>query len=108
MRGRRLAALRGAGAGEAAEYGARHEAGAAEVVLVEDAADDLAGGIKPRDGAVARILHLAIAVDAQAAEREGDAAGDDEAGVRRLVDRQRPVRLRRRDALGRHAVEDRR
>ena len=43
-------------------------------------------------------------VDAQPAEGEGDAGRRDEADVRRRVDGQRPVRLRRRDAVrARHA-----
>src|SRR3954468_11954418 len=65
----------GRAAGDAPEHRARGQAGAARIVEIEDAADQLAGGVEARDRLVIHVHHLALIGDAQATEGEGDAAG---------------------------------
>src|SRR5579885_1819042 len=95
-------------AGDAAEGRPGHEPRAPGVVVVEETADHLTGGEEAGDRSVLRVEHLGVGVDAEAAERKRDAAGDGVPLKRRLVDRDGPVRLRRGDALGVLPVEDRR
>ncbi len=76
-----------------AEDGARDEARSARIVEIEEAADQLAGRVETADRLVIGVEHLAVGVDAQAAEREGDAAGHPIGLERRLVDGVGPVAL---------------
>src|SRR5262249_19793750 len=72
-----IARSRRAVAGNAAEHGAGHQAGAARIVEIEDAADQLAGGVEAGDRVHVAVDHLAgVGIDAHAAEREADAAAD--------------------------------
>src|SRR5690242_13135659 len=73
-RGSILAGPARRGAGDLAEHRAGHQAGAARIVEVEQAADQFARRIKAADRLVVGVEHFAVGVDAQAAEREGDAA----------------------------------
>src|SRR5579871_5868780 len=61
-------------AGDLAEDGAGDETGAARVVEIEDAANQFARRIEAADRLIIRVQDFAVGVDAQAAEREGDAA----------------------------------
>ena len=93
MRVSRVAAARpgaGGGAGDAAEHGAVGEAGAAGIVEVEDAADHLARRIKAGDGQAVGVDDARAGVDLDAAEGEGEAAGDGIGLERRLLDGDRP------------------
>ena len=86
-----------------------HQAGATQIVLVEDPAHEFAPGEQARNDPASGILHGTVGGDLQPAETERDAAGHREAGIRRLVDRQRPIRFRRRNRLEVPlAVQDRR
>src|SRR5438874_7550429 len=67
-----LRALRGRTTRDAAEDGARHEAGAAGIVVVEEAAHQLARGIEAADGPALTVEHAALGGDVQPAERERD------------------------------------
>src|SRR2546426_277768 len=96
----------GAAAGAAADRGARHEAGAAGVVVVEEPAHQLAGGVESADRPAFAVQHAALGGDVQAAERERDARGHRVADVGRRVERLRPVRLGRLDAARPLAVLD--
>src|SRR5262252_10601241 len=72
-----IAGPRRAVAGDAAEHGAGHQPGAARVVEVEDAADQLARRVEAGDRVHVAVDHLAgVGVDAHAAEGEADAAAD--------------------------------
>jgi hypothetical protein len=73
----------------------------------EQPADELAGRVETFERAARAVEHARPLVHPQAAEGERDPAGDRERGERRLVDRHRPVGLRRRDPLGALAVLDR-
>ena len=56
--------------GDAAEDGAGHEAGAAGVVVVEEAADYLAGGVEAGDRVPGGVFDLGVVRDFEAAEGE--------------------------------------
>src|SRR5437899_11451327 len=101
-----LRSARGGAAGDAAERGARHEAGAAGVVVVEEPAHQLTGGVESADRPGFAVQHAALGGDVQAAERERDARGHRVADVGRRVERLRPVRLGRLDAARPLAVLD--
>src|SRR5256885_12382104 len=101
-----LRSARGGAAGDAAEHGARHEAGAAGVVVVEEPAHQLAGRVESADRPGFAVQHAALGGDVQAAERERDARGHRVADVGRRVERLRPVRLGRLDAARPLAVLD--
>ena len=62
--------------GDTAEHDARHQAGAQRVVVVEQTADHLAAGVQARDGFPAGGDDPRLLVDLQAAEGEGDTAGN--------------------------------
>src|SRR5438309_658449 len=65
-----------AGAGDATEHRTGNKTSAARVVEIENAAHHLAGAKKPGDEIQVDVKHLsAFRLDAQAAKREGDAAG---------------------------------
>src|SRR5262245_40646173 len=66
----------GAGAGDPAEYRAGGEPRSARIVEIEQSAHEFAGGVEATDRLVVGIEHLAVGVDAHAAERERYAAGD--------------------------------
>src|SRR5258708_24308225 len=88
-----------AGSRETTEQRARHEAGTARIVEVVQAADHLAGAEQPGDARKRHVEHLPVGrIDAQAAERERDAAGCRIRLERRRIERLRPVRFRRIDA----------
>ena len=97
---------RGGRAGDLAEHRARGEPRAAGIVEIEQPADQLARRIEPADRLVVGIEHLAVGVDAHAAEREGDAARDRIAFERRRIDRVRPVALVDREPDGAPAILD--
>ena len=86
-------------AGAAAVDGAGGQPAAARIVVEEQPADELAGGEQAGQRPPGGVEHAGVLVDAHAAEREGDPAGDRERGERRLLDGQRPVGLGRVDAL---------
>src|SRR6267378_329632 len=104
----RLRRLRRRATRDAAEDGARHEAGAAGIVVVEEAAHQLARGVEAADRPAFAVEHAALGGDVQPAERERDAGRHREADVGRRVERLRPVRLGRLDAARPLAVLDRR
>src|SRR5690606_28161755 len=98
----------GVPAGELAEYGPGREPGAARIVVIEDPAHELAGGIESLDAVARLVLDLsALRIDLEAAEAEGDAAGDRIGFERRLVQAVRPVGLVDLEPLGAAAVLDR-
>ena len=96
----------GAGTGYLAEYCACGEPGASWVVVVEEAAHKFAGCEEAGEGDVFFIEDAALVVYLEAAEGEGDAAGDGVAQVGGRVDGQGPVGLGGLDALGVLSVED--
>src|SRR5436190_13151769 len=87
------AASPGAGrsAGDAAEHGAVGEARAARIVEIEDAANHLARGVQTGDRRAVGIDDACAGVDLDAAEGEGEAAGDGIGLERRLLDGDGPV-----------------
>ena len=97
---------RGVAADETAEDGAGHEAGAAGVVVVVEAADDLAGGVEAGDRPAGRVLDLGAGGDLEPAEGEGDAGGHRVGLVGRLVEALRPVGLVERKARRAQPVMD--
>src|SRR5581483_11691503 len=90
---RDLRRLRRRGAGEAAEDGARHEAGAAGVAEIEEATHQFAGGKQAWDRLALGVDDVRRGVDAQAAEGEGDAAAHLIGLEGRGIDEVRPVRF---------------
>src|SRR5258708_31553283 len=70
-----LAGAAGRSAGDLAEHRAGHQARAARIVEVEQAADQFAGGIEAADRLGVGVEHFAVGVDAKPAEGEGDAPG---------------------------------
>ena len=80
-------------AGNASEYGARHQAGAAGIVEIEQSADQFACRIKSGQRSVLDIQHARGRVDFQSAECEGDAGRDRVPDVGRRVERLSPVRF---------------
>src|SRR3984893_8910623 len=101
-----LTGAAGRGAGDLAEHRAGHQAGAARIVEVEQAADQFASGIEAADRLIVVIEPFAVVVDAQAAEGEGDSASHGVAFIRRRVERVRPIALVDGEALGAAAVLD--
>src|SRR5271165_4284730 len=79
--------------GDAAEDGAGHQARAAGVVVEEEAAGDLAGGVEAGDRVARGVLDLGVAGDLEAAEGEGDARCHGIGLVGRLVEGLGPVGL---------------
>ena len=92
--------------GDPSEDRARHQAGAARIIEVEEAADQLARRIKSANRQPVGIDHRAVGIDAQAAEGERDSAGDRVSLERRRIDSIRPVALVDREAARRAAVLD--
>src|ERR1700684_4390739 len=101
-----LAGAAGRGAGDLAEHRAGHQAGAARIVEVEQAADQFARGIEAADRLIVGVEHFAVGVDARAAEGEGHAAGHGIALVRRRIKRIRPIALVDGEPRGAAAVLD--
>ena len=64
--------------GAATEDHAAAQSAAARIVVVEDAADQFARRVQPRNRAIAAVEDARGGVDAHAAEGEGDPAGDGE------------------------------
>ena len=85
--------LGGVVARQASEDHARGEAGAAGVVVVEDAAHHLSRGVEAGYRLQAGVEDPTPVVDADAAEGEGNAAGNCVPQVRRSVDGLGPVGL---------------
>src|SRR5689334_20956702 len=85
---------------QTAKCRAGHEAGTTWIVVVEQAAHQLAGRVQAGNGAVQVVLNPALAIDLEPAEGEGDAARNGVTLKRRLVDAQRPVGFWRVDANG--------
>src|SRR5690606_20227524 len=83
----------GRGAGDLAEDRARHQAGAARIVEVEEAADQFSRRVEAGNALLGSVENRRFGIDAKAAEREGDAAGGLIGLERGLVDAMRPVRL---------------
>src|SRR3546814_6673583 len=78
--------------GGAAEDAACGQPGAARIVEIEQAADELSGGEKAGHRREVGVEHLrGLGIDPQAAEGEGDAAADLIGFERRLVDGMGPV-----------------
>src|ERR1700694_5849015 len=92
--------------GDAAEDGAGYEPGAAGVVVVEEAADDLAGGVEAGDRVARCVLDLGVVGDLEAAEGEGDAGRYGIGLVGRLIEALGPVGLVDREAAGAEPVTD--
>src|ERR1700726_1461946 len=86
-----LAGAAGRGAGDLAEHRAGHQARAARIVEIEQAADQFARGIEAADRLIVGVEHFAVGVDAQAAEGEGDAARYGVAFIGRRVKSVRPI-----------------
>src|SRR5262245_16822604 len=78
---------------DAPEHNAGDQTGATAVVVIVEAADDLAGGIEASDRRARGVLHLRIARDAQASESEGDASGNAVSMIGRDVEPAGPVAL---------------
>src|SRR5690606_9518340 len=76
----------GRDAGPPPEYRPAGEPGTAWIVVVEDAANQLARGVEPGDRLPVPPEDACLGVDPQAAEGEGDAAGDGKGYERRGVD----------------------
>ena len=89
--GRRAARRR---AGGAAEDASRHQPGAARIVEIEQPADQLSRRGEAGDGQAVVIDDIAPGGDLEAAEGEGDAAGDGVGLERRLIDGLGPVGFR--------------
>src|ERR1700682_6533588 len=81
-----LAGAAGRGAGDLAEHRAGHQARAARIVEVEQAADQFARGVEAADRLIIGVEHLAVGINAQAAEGEGDAASHGVAFIGRCVE----------------------
>src|ERR1700676_3572937 len=79
------------GAGDLAEHRAGHQAGAARIVEIEQAADQFARGIEAADRLIVGVEHFAVGVDAKSAEGEVDPAGDGIAFIGRRVESIRPI-----------------
>src|ERR1700686_3709408 len=94
------------GAGDLAEHRAGHQAGAARIVEIEQAADQFTRGIGAADRLIVGVEHFAVGVDAQAAEGEGNAASHGVAFIGRRVKRVRPIALVDGEPLGAAAVLD--
>ena len=58
-----------------AEHRARHQAGAARVVLPEQPTHQLTGGTQPGDRLSRLVENASLTIDLQTAERKGDATG---------------------------------
>src|SRR5580704_15319041 len=101
-----LTGTAGRGAGDLAEHRAGHQAGAARIVEVEQAADQFARGIEAADRLVVGIEHFAVGIDAQAAEGEGNAASHGVAFIGRRVEGVGPIALVDGEPLGAAAVLD--
>src|SRR5262249_36019743 len=91
--GSRLDRAARAVAGDASEHRTGHQPGAAGIVEVEQSAHQLTGRIEAGNGRAVRVDHLRAGRDAQASEREGDAARHRVSFEWRLVDDIGPVRL---------------
>src|SRR6516225_3729039 len=93
----RLQVLRGTAprgsAGNPAEHSARHKAGAARIVEIENATDELACGVQPRDGTAVSVNDASLGVNLQPAKRKSDAAGHGVSLERRCVYGVGPVRF---------------
>src|SRR5579872_1292563 len=100
--------LAGARPGDLAKHRTRHQARAARVVVIEEAADQLPGRVQAGDRLLRHIEHPPVGVDPDAAKGKGDTAGRAERLVGRLFERHRPVGLLDREALGGAPVLDRR
>src|SRR4030095_5810719 len=85
--------LRGVASGEAPEGRARHQAGAAAIVVKEQAPNHLARRIEPGNDATIKVLDLAILRDLHASESERHARGHVVGVERRRIERYRPVGL---------------
>src|SRR6266853_2531488 len=92
--------------GDAPEYRAVRQAGAAGVVEVENSADELSSRVQPRDGLSVSGHHLRVRIDAQPAETERDAAGYRVGLEGRGIKSVRPVRFIHRQSRGAAAVLD--
>jgi L-alanine-DL-glutamate epimerase-like enolase superfamily enzyme len=102
---RRRRGTRGSGgSGDAAEDRTTGEASTARVVVEEEPAGDLARREQARHLTTGRVDHPSVLVDADPPVGEGDAARHAVGGERRLVERLRPVRLRRVDTAGGETV----
>lgn len=91
-------------AGDPAEGGARHQAGAAGIVVEIQAADHLPRRVEAGDGALAGALDLGLGADLDAAEGEGDARGHGVGFEGRRVQGVGPVGFIDRQSLGAAAV----
>src|SRR6516165_688918 len=87
----------GAGPGDLAENRAGYKAGTARVIEIEQPADQFAGGVEAGYRLLRGVEYSPVGVDAQAAKREGDAAGRAVGLEGRLFDRHRPIGLGRCD-----------
>ena len=89
---RRSAPARGR-AGDPPEHRAGHQAGAARIVEVEQAAHQLARRVQAGNRMAVGIDDAALGIDLEPAEREGHPAGHRVGLERRLIDGVRPVRF---------------
>src|SRR5262245_48617335 len=85
--------FRCAGSGDLTEHRAVGKARTARIVEPENPSHQLAGGVEAGDLPTVGIEHLAVRVDLQAAEAEGDAAGHRVGFEWSCVQRVGPVRL---------------
>ena len=93
-------------AGKASEDRARRETGASGIVEVEEATDEFACCKEAVDGSEITVENVGGRVDAQATEREGDAAGDGVGLEGRLINGVGPVRLGDGQPFGGPSVPD--
>src|SRR5258708_27894350 len=84
----------------------RHQAGAAGIIEIEEAADQLAGCVESANRCAVGVDHRAFGVDAQTAECKRDAAGDRVTLERWRIDCVRPIALVNREAARRAPVLD--
>src|SRR3984957_12087056 len=88
-----LAGAAGRGAGDLPEHRAGHQARAARIVEIEQAADQFARGIEAADRLIVGVEHFAVGVDAQAAEGKCHAASHGVALIGRRIERVGPIAL---------------
>src|SRR6516165_8407959 len=93
----RLQVLRGTApcgsAGNPAEHSACHKASAARIVEIENATDELACSVQPRDGMAVSVNDASLGVNLQPAKRKSDAASHSVSLERRRVYGVGPIRF---------------
>src|SRR3712207_6511745 len=95
-------------ASTASEHCPGHKTTTPRIVVVEEPTHQLSCGIKITYGTPCSIKHLRVCIDAQAAKRKGDTAGNHEPVEGRGVQWLRPIRLGRLNATSALPILNRR